>query len=60
MRGATEAVLYDLYSEVFQPTRPLRGATNATRDIIDANNQFQPTRPLRGATATRVMGAKPF
>lgn len=23
----------------FQPTRPLRGATNATRDIIDANNQ---------------------
>ena len=31
---------------LFQPTRPVRGATQvAARDIID--NQFQPTRPVR-------------
>ena len=34
---------------VFQPTRPLRGATveDVPKDIYD---KFQPTRPLRGAT----------
>ena len=34
----------------FQPTRPLRGATNATIRIILTTIKFQPTRPLRGAT----------
>ena len=36
---------------IFQPTRPLRGATKnstASRGIV----LFQPTRPLRGATPT--------
>ena len=38
------------YSTKFQPTRPLRGATNVSpnQSIIAV---FQPTRPLRGATA---------
>ena len=36
---------------LFQPTRPLRGATNK---VISSNPSsiFQPTRPLRGATQT--------
>ena len=35
---------------IFQPTRPLRGATVRVQhaNLID---KFQPTRPLRGATA---------
>ena len=35
---------------VFQPTRPLRGATSEKSDY-SIDNRFQPTRPLRGATA---------
>ena len=38
-------------TKIFQPTRPLRGATR----LQYASNQtklFQPTRPLRGATTT--------
>ena len=34
---------------VFQPTRPLRGATRGTAGRGDLAG-FQPTRPLRGAT----------
>ena len=36
---------------VFQPTRPLRGATHYSYYWIDSL-AFQPTRPLRGATWT--------
>ena len=35
----------------FQPTRPLRGATQSTEES-DVYQEFQPTRPLRGATAS--------
>ena len=35
--------------ELFQPTRPLRGATDVLAQEI-AGKVFQPTRPLRGAT----------
>ena len=34
----------------FQPTRPLRGATDKRR-LWRRRDSFQPTRPLRGATA---------
>ena len=34
---------------VFQPTRPLRGATTSSTNC-SAAQRFQPTRPLRGAT----------
>ena len=37
---------------IFQPTRPLRGAT-AIRTICKADEPFQPTRPLRGATRSK-------
>ena len=33
----------------FQPTRPLRGATEIAHKLTDTI-KFQPTRPLRGAT----------
>ena len=36
-------------AQIFQPTRPLRGATCNSSDK-DKDNKFQPTRPLRGAT----------
>ena len=36
---------------IFQPTRPLRGATSL-RVSIKQIKRFQPTRPLRGATAS--------
>ena len=35
---------------VFQPTRPLRGATEVNRCLRYEEYLFQPTRPLRGAT----------
>ena len=35
---------------IFQPTRPLRGATGFCRIADHRNIAFQPTRPLRGAT----------
>ena len=35
----------------FQPTRPLRGATDANGNLTDSG-KFQPTRPLRGATSS--------
>ena len=35
---------------VFQPTRPLRGATGTIFYIFPQVSGFQPTRPLRGAT----------
>ena len=39
-----------IFSELrFQPTRPLRGATQQSRDP-NTQQEFQPTRPLRGAT----------
>ena len=39
-----------ILAQIFQPTRPLRGAT--LREVEDAKGAktFQPTRPLRGAT----------
>ena len=36
---------------VFQPTRPLRGATVKSGIHVSIAHAFQPTRPLRGATA---------
>ena len=39
----------DLRLQVFQPTRPLRGATEQSSSSAEPS-QFQPTRPLRGAT----------
>ena len=35
---------------LFQPTRPLRGATPVRPGRLLARDKFQPTRPLRGAT----------
>ena len=37
-------------AEIFQPTRPLRGATGVVEKEAGARQIFQPTRPLRGAT----------
>ena len=45
-RGSAMVACHSL----FQPTRPLRGATSNSSDK-DKDNKFQPTRPLRGATA---------
>ena len=45
-------VLLLIHGITFQPTRPLRGATNVNSGIR-AIIKFQPTRPLRGATFTR-------
>ena len=36
--------------ELFQPTRPLRGATRWHGWTVIQLEPFQPTRPLRGAT----------
>ncbi len=38
--------------ETFQPTRPLRGATTITGQLVCLVVVFQPTRPLRGATSS--------
>ena len=43
-----------LVGELFQPTRPLRGATASRSDFRGAATGFQPTRPLRGATSVAV------
>ena len=40
-------------TEIFQPTRPLRGATSMTPLRFSGFIIFQPTRPLRGATIRR-------
>ena len=40
---------YSLENATFQPTRPLRGATNSAK-TAKLDTKFQPTRPLRGAT----------
>ena len=42
-----------LWQYVFQPTRPLRGATEEMEGI-NASIAFQPTRPLRGATVNNL------
>ena len=39
---------------IFQPTRPVRGATPARKPPRNAV-QFQPTRPVRGATPARLL-----
>ena len=39
-----------LIGRLFQPTRPLRGATASVAPIAHRSYSFQPTRPLRGAT----------
>nr|DAV55627.1 MAG TPA: hypothetical protein [Caudoviricetes sp.] len=39
-----------LLINVFQPTRPLRGATQRPYRVKCRHIRFQPTRPLRGAT----------
>ena len=39
---------------LFQPTRPLRGATLQLVEIYPMRTPFQPTRPLRGATIRRL------
>ena len=51
MRGATKTYYRYGRRPQFQPTRPLRGATDITADEV-VSKQFQPTRPLRGATIT--------
>ena len=38
---------------IFQPTRPLRGATLVYGLLANGFTEFQPTRPLRGATVLR-------
>ena len=45
------------YHRIFQPTRPLRGATQVTRPKPNPE-RFQPTRPLRGATSSRSTSAR--
>ena len=40
----------------FQPTRPLRGATEIAHKLTDTI-KFQPTRPLRGATRPASSGS---
>ena len=45
------AALRNFAHAVFQPTRPLRGATVNTGNFV-TDCAFQPTRPLRGATET--------
>ena len=40
---------------IFQPTRPLRGATNGRVILEKKGEEFQPTRPLRGATWLLVL-----
>ena len=42
---------------LFQPTRPLRGATIMLRLLLFIPCLFQPTRPLRGATMTLTLTA---
>ena len=43
---------------VFQPTRPVKGATPAT-PCLRRQPQFQPTRPVKGATLnTAPQGAR--
>ena len=39
---------------IFQPTRPLRGATPDGSPLTYKHSQFQPTRPLRGATSVTL------
>ena len=41
------------HRKIFQPTRPLRGATFMTLLPFFGSITFQPTRPLRGATSSR-------
>ena len=41
---------YFVQHMIFQPTRPLRGATQSGYTFVDNRQIFQPTRPLRGAT----------
>ena len=49
--GARPGVDGQLYIQlVFQPTRPLRGATTQNTPRKSFCWRFQPTRPLRGAT----------
>ena len=45
--------MQDMRHYLFQPTRPLRGATFGVLHSIRVN-RFQPTRPLRGATFLRI------
>ena len=50
MRGATApSVTGAINNSIFQPTRPLRGATEK-QEQGEKKRKFQPTRPLRGAT----------
>ena len=50
LAGRDEAdKLVSKYTQKFQPTRPLRGATRSTASPV-CRVRFQPTRPLRGAT----------
>ena len=47
-------------SILFQPTRPLRGATPSRSSWTARAARFQPTRPLRGATAAHALGLALF
>ena len=52
-----QALIHNRYPCLFQPTRPLRGATKL-KIISGKLNIFQPTRPLRGATTGSVTERK--
>ena len=49
--------VHGILCTIFQPTRPLRGATKSPALNTGAET-FQPTRPLRGATFFQVVAAK--
>ena len=46
------------YRLIFQPTRPLRGATQEPCAVECRHCGFQPTRPLRGATSRVTVGCR--
>ena len=43
--------LFNISHDVFQSTRPVRGATPGCRQRLDLSVEFQSTRPVRGATS---------
>ena len=49
MRGATHDRMGNMLSDIFQSTRPVRGATPALVSAVTLK-AFQSTRPVRGAT----------
>ena len=52
MRGATRITCLRKLRNLFQSTRPMRGATNGRKLRNGRRLRFQSTRPMRGATFT--------